>query len=98
MANGEVRALTQSDRLRLEIAEGEGPLALQSWRFSLGLWSELLVDLWPKLVDGSAEPNEVSLVYGVILGSYDWLRLHSPQSNQIDRLRSAAQIVRAAFT
>jgi hypothetical protein len=98
VANGEVRALTQSDRLRLEIGEGEGPLALQSWRFSLGLWSELLVDLWPKLVDGSAEPNEVSLVYGVILGSYDWLRLHSPQSNQIDRLRSAAQIVRAAFT
>jgi hypothetical protein len=97
VAAGEVWTVSQSDRLRLGIAAEEGQLALQSWRFSLGLWNELLADLWPRLGNGSAKRNEVSLAYGVILSSYEWLRLHSPESNQIDRLRNAAQIIHEAF-
>jgi hypothetical protein len=98
IASGQVWVVSPSDQIRLEAAiDGSHPSAIRSWRFALGLWNDVLSELWPKLISGQGDRTEALLVRDVLFGSYDWLRRHSPGSGQLDRIRNAANWVHTTF-
>jgi len=97
LACGDVWMPPQPDRFRMDASVSGDSSLLQSWRFSLGLWNDVLTDLWPRLVQRTGTRNEALLVYDILLGSYEWLRKNAPACGQIDRFRNAANLVHTTY-
>ena len=96
--SGEVWVLDAHERFRWDVASAiNDPAALRSWRMTLGLWNDLLDEIWPRLVTNAASTQEAQAVYDVLLASYEWLREHAPESGRIDTIRNTAQTVYGSY-
>jgi hypothetical protein len=54
----------------------------------LGLYNDLVSELWPKLVSGGAIRGEYASAYDALLISEEWLRTNAPESGQVELVRN----------
>ena len=76
VATGLLRTLSAGEQaqLRLSGAGEPGPAT----RIELGLWNDLLLDLWPRLGDEATTLSERMLARRIIQAAYDWAREYTP--------------------
>jgi hypothetical protein len=97
LESGEVWTLGTQDRVRWDIACKLDSSARRAWQMSLGLWNDLLGDLWPQLTGNTASLQEAEVVYDVLLASYEWLRKNAPESGRIDTIRRTSQMLHRTY-
>jgi len=90
IASGIVQTLSPKEAQLLELIgprDGEG--LDRNVQIELGLWNDVLSDLWPRLEAGTATLQETALSYRILLKAYDWVRNHDPASPRVDLYREA---------
>ena len=98
VAWGEVWTLPTNDRRRWNlVAAANRGRHRHAWQRALGLWNDLVDELWPRLSSGMGDPSEAALVNDVLLATYDWLRERAPESARIDAIRNAAQLLHSTY-
>jgi hypothetical protein len=87
VGSGVVWQLGPADQARFAMGE---PLPEQSCALllRLGLYNDLLRELWPRLISGKATPGEYASAYDALLVSEQWLRTNAPESGQVELIRN----------
>ena len=90
IASGIVQTLSPKEAQLLKLTrprDGEG--LDRNVQIELGLWNDVLADLWPRLDEPATTFQQRALAYRLLLAAYDWVREHDPGSPRVDLYREA---------
>jgi predicted MPP superfamily phosphohydrolase len=66
-------------------------------QLNLGLWNDIMTEIWPKLIPEGDSFEEIVLLHHGLLLAFEWLKENSASSSQVDLFRTASQWVRSLF-
>lgn len=86
IAEGAIRTLSAEEAALWQVFASEPPELKRAAAAAFGLWHNLLFEIWPKILLEPSLPDLLILL-GIFIDAQHWLRLHAPNSTQIDAVR-----------
>ena len=87
VAAGSLRTLSDGEQALFHLSDA-GPSARATW-IELGLWNNLLLDLWPRLEEKATTLSDRMLALRIVQAAYDWVREFTPNLASVDLYREA---------
>ena len=90
IATGVVQTLSLKQAQLLELTRPRDSEGFdRNVQIELGLWNDVLADLWPRLDEPATTFQQRALVYRILLAAYDRVRQNNPGSPRVDLYREA---------
>ena len=79
------------------VAASVGPRQRLAAQVALGLWNDLLIELWPRLEQLETASEDLILAHRIVTSAYEWIWRHDPQSARVEICRDLASWIHSKY-